>query len=82
MIIIVAALISFSVVAPFTVPGMFREYGWKIGWLIIFAVIVAHVLMWQLLSHEKAMVLFLSYEIFVMPFAPIVIDELTSNERS
>ena len=74
MIIIVAALISFSVVAPFTVPGMFREYGWKIGWLIIFAVIVAHVLMWQLFSHERAMVLFFAYELLIMPFAPIWVD--------
>ena len=81
MAVVYAIIVAFSVVAPFTVPAIFREYSWR-GWILVFVIVVVHVLVWQFFSHEKAMVLFLSYEIFVMPFAPIVIDELTSNERS
>ncbi len=73
MAIVCAVLVSFSVVAPFVVPAIFREYSWR-GWILVFVIVVVHVLVWQLFSHEKAMVLFFAYELLIMPFAPIWVD--------
>lgn len=80
MAVVYAIIVAFSVVAPFTVPLTFRR-SVKMGWALIFTITFSHVLMWEIFAREGAIILLLGYEILILPWAPIVIDGITS-ERS